>query len=663
MLEILAPAGGEEQLTAAVNAGADAVYLGFGAFNARRNAKNFDFEGLCRAVKYCHGRGVKVHAALNTLVLENELENALNDAKKAAEAGVDAVIVQDLGLAKMIHESIPELPMHASTQLTIHNKSGVLEAKKLGFSRVVLARELTLNEIKDIAQSTDMEIEVFIHGALCMCVSGGCYLSSVLGQRSGNRGLCAQPCRLDFNINNRDHALSLKDMCHIGKINELERAGVTSVKIEGRMKRPEYVFAAVDACRTARAGGRPDTETLKKVFSRSGFTDGFLTGKRTIDMFGYRQKEDVVAAESVLRDIENKYKGEVGRVEISAEFTLEENKNAFLSVSDGENRIEISGDLPEKAQNRSITEADIKKQLCKTGNTPFLMKNVEISLENGITIPLSKINAMRREGLEKLLELRSKPCKYEILPFNKPQSENKKFSPQIWVRGETRKQLRFLPDECIRILPVKNAENCVAEIPSLVFPNDEERIVSELEKAKLRGVKKAVCNNLGAVFMARAAGLEPVGGWGLNIINSVAAAALKDEGITDSIISFETGMGNFKNIRTDGKRALIGYGYLPLMRMRACPAQTKNGCGKCTGINKITDRKNMQFTLLCRDKHYTALLNSVPLYVGDKEKADISVLYFTLENAESVKKIYELYKNGETPDFERTNGLYFKTLK
>ena len=261
MLEILAPAGGEEQLKAAVNAGADAVYLGFGMFNARRNAKNFDFEGLCSAVKYCHGRGVKVHAALNTLVLENELESALNDARKAAEAGVDAVIVQDLGLAKMIHESIPALPMHASTQLTIHNKSGVLEAKKLGFSRVVLARELTLNEIKDIAQSTDMEIEVFIHGALCMCVSGGCYLSSVLGQRSGNRGLCAQPCRLDFNINNRDHALSLKDMCHIEKIRELERAGVASVKIEGRMKRPEYVFAAVEACRTARSGGRPDMET------------------------------------------------------------------------------------------------------------------------------------------------------------------------------------------------------------------------------------------------------------------------------------------------------------------------------------------------------------------------------------------------------------------
>ena len=661
MLEILAPAGGEEQLKAAVNAGADAVYLGFGAFNARRNAKNFDFEGLCNAVKYCHGRGVKVHAALNTLVLENELESALIDAKKAAEAGVDAVIVQDLGLAKMIHESIPALPMHASTQLTIHNKSGVLEAKRLGFSRVVLARELTLNEIKDIAQSTDIEIEVFIHGALCMCVSGGCYLSSVLGQRSGNRGLCAQPCRLDFNINNRDHALSLKDMCHIGKINELEQAGVTSVKIEGRMKRPEYVFEAVEACRIARSGGRPDMETLKKVFSRSGFTDGFLTGKRTLDMFGYRQKEDVIAAESVLRDIENKYKGEAGRVEISAEFTLKENENACFTVSDGENRVEISGDLPDKAQNRSITEADIKKQISKTGNTPFLMRDIAVSLDGGITIPLSKINAMRREGLEKLLELRSQPCRYEILPFNKPQCENKKFPPEIWVRGETREQLRFLSDECI--LPLKIAENCVAEIPSLVFPNDEKRIISELEKAKSRGVKKAVCNNIGAVFLARAAGLEPVGGWGLNIINSVAAAALKCEGVNDSIISFETGMGNFKSIKTDGKRALIGYGYLPLMRMRACPAQKKNGCENCRGINKITDRKNTQFTLWCRDKRYTVLLNSVPLYVGDKEKADISVLYFTLESAENAKKIYDLYKNGEVPDFERTNGLYFKTLK
>ncbi len=667
MIEILAPAGGREQLEAAVNGGADAVYLGYGSFNARRNAKNFGYGELCDAVKYCRGRGVKVHATLNTLVTEKEISRAYEDVIAIAKAGVDAVIVQDLGLAKIIHTCVPDLPMHASTQLTVHNKSGMEEVKKLGFSRAVLARELSLKEIEDICANTDLETEVFIHGALCMSVSGGCYLSSVLGQRSGNRGLCAQPCRLDFNVKGREYALSLKDMCHIEYIGALERAGVSSVKIEGRMKRPEYVACASAQCKASRDGEKADIETLKKVFSRSGFTDGYITGKRTYDMFGYRKKEDVEASQDVLKSIENRYRKEVPRVDITVEFSLKENENSYLKVTDGTFTVEKRGNMPEKALNRSITKEDILKQLGKTGNTPFKLKKADIALEDGLILPISAINAMRREALENLLEMREQVPEYKIIPLFEEKREHSKEKREIWVRGETKEQLKLLPKDIFRILPISEAdgENTAAEIPSLIFPEDEQKVEKELVDARQRGVKKAVCNNIGAIAMALHTGMEPVGGWGLNVLNSYSLSVLEDRGIRECTVSFETGIPNFTSLYSKSKLALITYGYLPLMRMRACPAKGKNGCGNCTGLNTASDRKNIKFPLVCRQKKYTVLLNSTPLYSGDKNigNPDIEILYFTLENSERVKQIYGDYINGNAPNFDRTNGLYFKTLK
>ncbi len=281
-MEILAPAGNEQSLIAAVRSGADAVYLGTGAFNARRNADNFKDNSLAEAVNYCHGRGVKVYVTLNTLIRDEELPAFLDAAREVAEAGPDGVIVQDLAVVKVLKTICPDLPLVASTQMSVHNAAGVKALEDLGFSRVVLARELTLEEIRKIRSETRAELEVFIHGALCMSVSGMCYYSAMMGERSGNRGLCAQPCRLNSACNGRPYALSLKDMSFITRVRDLEAAGVCSVKIEGRMKRPEYVAAAVTAVRTALDGKEPDMATLQAVFSRSGFTDGYLTGKRNV---------------------------------------------------------------------------------------------------------------------------------------------------------------------------------------------------------------------------------------------------------------------------------------------------------------------------------------------------------------------------------------------
>ncbi len=669
-IEILAPAGGEEQLIAAVHAGADAVYLGFGSFNARRNAKNFDYDALCKAINYCHSHNVAVHVALNTLVLENELDSALEDAISVAKAGADAVIVQDLGLAQMIHKTIPELPMHGSTQITVHNKSGVKMLEQMGFSRVVLSRELSLDEIRDICASANAEIEVFVHGALCMCMSGACYFSSVLGQRSGNRGLCAQPCRLDFNLNGRDYALSLKDMSHVEYIDKLIEAGVKSLKIEGRMKRPEYVACAVDACVKKINGEKPNMERLKKVFSRSGFTDGYMTGNRTVDMFGYRKKEDVDGSNSVLKEIASEFRNEKQTIPLSAEFILKENENALLTVSDGKNYVTVSGDVPQKSQNRSITEDDIKKQISKTGGTPFYLDNVSVNVDGGLMLPLSNVNAMRRNVLEQMSERLCDKNKYSICEQHFENSCHQAETRKYYVRVRNTQQLEFISKSTPIIIPLscdipEDFDDVTVEIPALVFGKDGEKVLSQLNEKKQNGIKKALCNNLGAIYMARQVGLEPVGGYGLNVINSRSLDVLYELGVKEAFISFETSINNFRKLSSKVTTGLIVYGYLPLMKMRACPAKKSGGCGNCSGINTVVDRKNVKFTLVCENKKFSTLLNSVPLFAADKDLDNAEILMISFEN-ESPKEAGSIFKqiiNKESPSFERTNGLYFKTLK
>ena len=657
-IEILAPAGAREQLEAAVRAGCDAVYLGYGNFNARRNAKNFTFLELKEAVEYCHVHNVKVHATINTLVMDNEMVSAYNTIKEVTDAGVDAVIVQDLGVAKIIKECFPSLEMHASTQLTAHNLSGVKELEFLGFSRVVLSRELSFDEIKYICENAKAEIEVFVHGALCMCFSGGCYLSSILGQRSGNRGLCAQPCRLDFKVNNREYALSLKDMCHIPYINKLKEIGVASLKIEGRMKRPEYVYSAVTACRDALSGKKPDIENLKRVFSRSGFTDGYLINKRNLEMFGYRRKEDVVASEGVLKDIAQKYKNEVQDVPIFIEASLYKDEKARVKISDGVNTVEVWGDIPQNAINRPTESEDIKKQLSKTGGTPYYIKKIEVSVDAGLSYPISSLNALRRQALEMLTKKRTEFSGREIKEL-KTEKENNPRKNTIVLRVSDIKQLDGIKDDVAVIIPIDRInENIlsrfslvIGELPSIIF--DEGKI-------KMPPVKHLYCDNVGAVNIAKKYNLTVIGGWGLNILNSQSVFKLKEMGASACTLSFEASKRSVEETSNPIPVGILGYGYLPLMRMRACPV---NNCKGCNGINVLADRKNVKFMLTCHNKQYVTLLNSLPLYAGDKNiQADFHILYFTLENSEEVNKIYNMYKKGETPDFTRTNGLYFKNL-
>ena len=414
--EILAPAGGEAQLRAAVLCGADAVYLGLRGFNARAGAENFDENTLPQTVGWCHARGVRVYVTLNTLVTDRELPQWLHSLDAVAAAGVDGVLVQDLGLAKIIRQRYPTLPLHASTQMTVHNLAGARLLEEMGFAQVVLARELSKEEIAAICAGTSMRCEVFVHGALCMSVSGQCYLSSVLGERSGNRGRCAQPCRLDFKSHGRGYALSLKDLTLTDRLRELETLGVASFKIEGRLKRPEYVAAAVTACRQSLAGEVPDLETLQSVFSRSGFTDGYYTARRDLTMFGTRTREDAAAAAAVLGKLSALTRNEVGRLPVDMVLTMAPGEPATLAVTDGTHRVEVAGEVPQTALTRPTDEELARRALEKCGGTPFYLQNLTCHIGEGLMLPLSALNRLRAAALTALAEARSVVVPYPQAP-------------------------------------------------------------------------------------------------------------------------------------------------------------------------------------------------------------------------------------------------------
>lgn len=674
--EILAPAGGMEQLIAAVRCGADAVYLGTKNFNARNSAANFDSESLVEAVKYCHARNVHVYVTMNTLVTDRETEDVINEIKMIAKSGADAVIIQDPAVAVLWKKYCPSMKLHASTQMTIHNVAGAKQAEKLGFERIVLARELTLAEIEKIAKNTNAEIEVFVHGALCMSVSGTCLLSSMIGSRSGNRGRCAQPCRLDFKCNGREYALSLKDLSLIDKVEKLAQAGVTSLKIEGRMKRPEYVAAAVTAVKSSAENKPYDEEMLKAVFSRSGFTKGYFEGQRNLEMFGYRRHEDVTAASGVLKDLANLYKDEIRKIPLSIDFFADE-KGSSLTVSDGENSVTVAGDVPETAKSKPLDEEFAKKCFSKLGGTVFYADKFIFNIGEELSLSASSLNNMRREATEKLYEKRCEIKEKEIVEINQNASVSSAHYGEKTYRLRFERYAQSFDDEKAEkiILPMgeilkhpecvqQYGKKLVCELPFLVFAQDEEKFVSALQKLKESGVREVLADNIGTFSIANDMNFTVHGGHGLNIINSISFGEYEKMGAEDITLSPELMMSAVGKIRNKRKKGMIGYGFLPLMRFRACPAQSKNGCGDCKGLTLIKDRLGIDFYILCSGRKYSSLLNSVPIYIGDKphENADFVTLYFTFEKQEKCKKIFEYFYNKKSPAMKKTGGLYYREL-
>ncbi len=676
--EILSPVGNFEMLEAAVKSGADAVYLGLKDFSARRNAQNFTLEELKMAVEYCHIRGVLVYLTLNILIKQSEMKEAFNCAESAYNIGVDGIIIQDLGLARLIHEKLPDFPLHASTQMTVHSPSALPILKQLGFRQVVVSREMSLKELTVFckeAQKYGIIVEVFVHGALCMCMSGQCLLSAYLGSRSGNRGLCAGPCRLPFKApNGTGYDLSLKDLSLIDYITKLYEIGVRSFKIEGRMKRPEYVAGATYACKQALQNGKVDIEianTLGNVFSRSGFTSGYLTDNLGKDMFGIRTKEDVVAADKAFPFLHELYRKEPKNIGISIDIKIKSGEPILLKFCDGVNTVTALGEIPQTARNKSVTKDDVIKNITKLGTTPYFEKEIEIDLDDGLFVSLGELNALRRTACE-LLDGKRSENKRQIstAQFTEETQLNNVKKTEIYIRIENEDQIpNDLSGISAIILPLEKDFEVISSVENIIeIPRgiiSEELILKRLEKYKQKGIKTALCGNLAAVEIAKNSGFNIIADTGLNIYNGYSLKTAKDMGIFSAVLSNELMLEEISKISGEIKKGIITYGNIPLMLFRNCPIKNGKSCSECDKKGVLTDRMGIQFPVRCR-MGYSELLNSVPLWLADKRKQikgiDYEILYFTFEDKERVNRIIEKYKNGEEADCKYTRGLAFRGI-
>ena len=685
-IEILAPVGNEEMLRAAVFSGADAVYLGFSGFNARTSANNFDADTLKEAVRFCHARGVAVHVALNTTVYGGELP-ALEAAIRAVAASwADAVICQDLAVATLIGKIAPQLPRHGSTQMSVHSLQGALELKELGFTRVVLARELSLPEVEHITKHCGIETECFVHGALCMCVSGQCYMSAFLGGRSGNRGSCAGPCRLPFEANplpegkpGRLHHLSLKDNSVIDKLDKLQALGVASAKIEGRLRTPEYVAAAVSACLAGREGRAYDRDLLKNAFSRSGFTSGYLDGKINGTMFGVRSEADAELTKKTLPALRELYRRERSRVPVKMKLEIEEDGEK-LTVTDADgNKAFAYGDAEPQPARTDPTDS-LHRSLAKTGGTPFAVTDTDITVEmdgGPWFIPGSAVNELRREALDALLKKREVLRPWPTTEEHVPALPLRTLPPKRTLRArfESWEQVpeRALDGIEYLILPIAQADRVprewraktLLELPRVMFGKLEEDTDRRIAATQDAGFAGYEVSNIAHLRLCR--GLPMSGSFGLNITNQLAAQFYADNGLGSMLILPEVKDSDISTIAPEhgGKPVPTGvlvYGHMPLMITRACPLQNIHDCAHCDKTGVLTDRKAKKFPVRC-GLGVRTIYNPVPIYMGDKPGAltvDYGVAYFTLESRDEAAEILEMIRTHALFEGDFTRGLYFK---
>ncbi|MBE6957255.1 MAG: U32 family peptidase [Ruminococcaceae bacterium] len=694
MLELLAPAGSQQALVAAVQNGADAVYLGFGDFNARRNAKNFSAEEVAAAVSYCHLRGTKVFVTLNTLLTDRELPGAAEVAAQASDMGVDAVLVQDLGVLRMLRQTVPDLPVHASTQMTVHSLDGVKLCADLGMSRVVLSRELDRKQIEHICMNSPIEIEVFAHGALCMCYSGQCFFSSVIGGRSGNRGLCAQPCRLKYGWNGRadDNPLSLKDMSLAGHLDELRKMGVTCVKLEGRMKRPEYVAIVTGVYSRAIKEGREPTaeelEMLRRAFSRDGFTDGYFLGRKGPDMFGVRQDEE--EPKELFAQVRSGYESGESRKEPVRMFAMvRKGEPVQVGVQDRQERVAtVTGPVPEAAINVPLTRDKVEGQLQRTGGTPYACEKVTAFVEDGLSLPLSVLNGLRRDVLDKLSQQRVLlPKRHKTEYKAGVRYENRRTPPAITVSVRTTDQisadmLRMKPE----VLYIPTHEGAAhpdkvnaalqagitvcAVLPRIFWDREREAVAKDLQTMKELGVTEALVATPGAIRLAQQMGFTLRADYGLGVFNSQTQKELKRLGFASATASFELNFAQIRDMSKAIDTEILVYGRLPLMITENCIVHNHSGQHTCSNINQLTDRKGERFPVVkaygCRNE----ILNAKKLFLADKQGdwAKLGLwagrLYFTTENAMECVQVMERYMGqGRFEPNEFTRGLYYRIVE
>lgn len=680
MAELLAPVGSFEKLKAAVYSGADAVYFGFKKFSARKNAQNFDLSEIVEVVRFCHDFGVKAYVTLNTIVNDFELEEIKDIICNLNKIGVDALIVQDLGVLSVAKQVAPSLKIHASTQMSVHSVSGVRLLRDMGVSRVVVAREMTLREIAEVC-CQQIEIEVFVHGALCYCVSGQCLMSSMLGGRSANRGECAQPCRLPFSVSNPPTPdLSLKDLCAIDTLKKLKDAGVCSFKIEGRMKRPEYVSAATLAYRKMIDGCDFDKSNLLKVFSRSGFTNGYINNRRSRDMFGVRCKEDG-ATKELYSEIRESYRRPLQRYDVDFKVVIKKEWPVCLVASDGIRTIEIFGNIPEKAKTTALKEDRLKECFSKLGGTMYRLRQIKIDVDCGLYVSNSHLNELKRSALLKLSRQRAKNSfKLNSSDGNEMRNSFKRESINSNVKGG-KNRLRAECDKFDQIVCCDEFELISVDIdelfdhankigslvekigvlmPQTMFGRESD-LVYKLDFLKKLGVKHATVQNLGQIPLLNDFIIH--GGFSLNITNSESVNFLESVGFNDFIVSTECRLETISKIRRNIPLGMIAAGRLPLMVSRNCPVNIS--CNMCKNASSLLDRKGKLFPVRCKEDCYN-IFNSNVLWMGDRQSeltnVDFKVLKFTIEDKNEVENMIKNFIHSVKLDDCYTRGLYYKGI-
>ena len=693
MLELLAPAGSMDALRAAVQNGANAVYLGCGSFNARQSAKNFTPQTLVEAVKYCHVRGVAVHLTLNTLVSDREMTELGELIRHAAQNNVDAFIVQDLGVVQLCRQIAPNIPIHGSTQMTIHSLPGVQLCAAMGLKRVVLSRELSREEIRYICASSPIEIEVFGHGALCMCYSGQCYMSAMIGGRSGNRGRCAQPCRQSYGYTHwqEKYPLSLKDNCLIPYLRELQEMGVASLKLEGRMKRPEYVATVTAVYRKALdelTVTKPMMDALYTAFNRQGFTDGYYTGRIDAKMFGTRQ--ETADDQQWLQAARQSYEaGETQLVDIHFQAIVTVDGSRLIATDPDGHTCRSEGPMPERAQNVALTGAMLAQRVAKTGGTPYRCVEVRTRVDPGLIISAAAINAMRRDVLNQLTAIRARREDPVIRnPKPVPQYKGPAGLPGLNIQVTTREQLTPVLlnlETTLLYVPMhillSDSELCgklvqrgrlAAVLPRIVHDGEMPRIKKGLEALRAAGVRDALVGNLGLIGPAREAGMRVHGDFGLNVYNSASMNVMRSLELASATVSFEMTLPQIRDMSKAVNPELIGYGRLPLMVTEHCLIHNKTG--ECTCHLKPTrliDKTGAEFPVIRDgDSCRSVLLNGKKLSWLDRQDdlAKLGLwsvrLYFTTENAREVDRVLDDYMNPAPFDPGAcTRGLYLRGVE
>ncbi len=695
MLELLSPAGSLDALHAAVCNGADAVYLGVDAFNARHGARNFTLDELPDVVRYCHVRGVAVHLTLNTLVTDREMPDAAEYIAAAARAGVDAFIVQDLGMVSLCHQIAPKVALHASTQMSLHSLEGVREAAELGLSRAVLARELPRDAIAFICRNSPIEIEVFVHGALCMCYSGQCYMSSVIGRRSGNRGQCAQPCRLPYGYDRFEdkYPLSLRDNCLIRYLGELDRMGVASIKIEGRMKRPEYVATVTGIYREALDGadvGRGQMEALRAAFSRQGFTQGYYEGAPGRQMFGTRLPEQENKA--LLQSARATYESiEPQRVPVQFYAIAARGQNLMVAAQDGNGNIcKAQGDVPQEAERRAITPEELAARLSKTGGTPYVCQGVRSVVDPGLSVSAAELNRLRREVLAHLSAVRGRRAAPEIGKYHEPvKFSGQKAQPVLTVSvlkaaQITPQMLRLKPAMIYAPLSeileqqalfrklIKDGQPVAVTLPRVIRDDETRELLGDLQDAAALGIRRALIGNLGHLPLVLSRGMEPAADFGMNLFNSRAAEQLLHLGFVSCTASFELSLPQLRDLSKPLPMEMIVYGRLPLMLTENCLIKNRTGACTChAGPVKLIDRMGEEFRVVrdcgtCR----SVVLNGKKLYLLDKKENVRRFglwalrLSFTTENTGEVNSVLSAWSGGAVFDPGAcTRGLYLRGVE